>query len=135
MKKLSHKELIYNLKDIGLELQDNSFYYDVSNIQYTQSLFVTVNIHNRGKHFKGSLVSDVMERLFFFMKDQGWRLWLDIHIYNDNHLQYDMSRVCLQREYDYYFDLFRNKLESGSKGDDCIKSVKLRFDTWNYDYK
>ena len=134
MGRLSHKELLLTLSDIGLELQDNGFYYNVSNIQYTQSLFVTVTIHNKGKLFKCSSIADELERLISFMESQGWRLWLDLHLYTDYHIQQYVSTV-LQREKDYYHDLFRNKLEERGNGEGAIQSAKLRFETWNYNYK
>ena len=131
---MSHKELLLTLSDIGLDLQDDNFYYNVSNIQYTQTLYVTVTIHNKGNLFKGSSVADVIERLIYFMKDQGWRLWLDIHLYTDYHIRQTVSPV-LQREKDYYHNLFRNDLEYGRNGEGAIQSIKLRFETWNYNYK
>lgn len=150
MKKMTNKELIYNLKDIGLEIQDIGFTYNVGNVQDYQTSFITIDIYKLERHrdlgirssnpdkmaqshFKGSLVSDVIERLFFFMKDQGWSLWLDIHLYNDYHYNngyLSMKNVCFQREYDYYFNIFRNKLEDGRYGVDegSIRSIKLQFE-------
>ena len=135
MARMSNKDLKDTLKDIGLELQDEGFHYNVSNVEsYTNTSYITIIIHNKGVKFNGSVVADVMERLFFFMKSERWYLWLEMDLYTGYKYQRDMKHACLQREYDYYFGtdkkpgLFRGDFE---RVGGCIESIKMRFEHWS----
>ena len=98
---MSNTDLKATLRDIGLDLQDEGFHYDVSNVaDYTDISYITITIHNKGKNFKGSSVADVMERLFFFMKSERWYLWLSMDLYTGYSYHIDMKHTCLQREYE-----------------------------------
>lgn len=122
---LSDKDIIQVLNDICLELQDNGFIVRIERItRYTRNSFCNITIvRPKQELFNGSQVSGEFIRLHDFMYEQGWRMWVDIHLYTDYHYNngyLDFKYLSNERR-EEFFDIIRYKLEKG------IKSIKFQF--------
>jgi len=131
---MTNKDLyiVETLKDICLELQDKGITVRMDNhiTRYGSSKwsppcsFFNINIFKK-EMFNGSDVSDVFERLYFFMKENRFTLWVDIHLYNDNHYNNGLLdfnyRYLTDKRLEEFFDIIRFNLENG------VKSIEFNF--------
>ncbi len=134
-KKILNDELVLTIKDICLEIQDIGFRVYVENIQdYTNSSFCKIQINHKSL-FKGSDISEVLERVYYFMKQNNWRMWVDAHLYNDYHynngylsffyLLPGHSNNEYKNKLEDYFDIFRYQYNEEGRG---IKSIVIHFE-------